>query len=170
MPDHPKPPVDLDAIYTPPAPPTGPAPSPQIFLALGEKGIFRMCEDFYAQLEKTPLRPMFPEDMRKASEKLACFLVGVCGGPPLYHQRFGPPRMRARHFPFSIDEEGRNHWLSAFRRVLVNAPEQYGFPVEHLPAFDGFLERFSAWMVNREPGTVEYTPQGVRSKGGNGSP
>ena len=63
---------------------------------MGEEAIFRMCRDFYARLESSPIRPMFSPDMAAASEKLAAFLVGVTGGPPLYNQRYGPPMMRAR--------------------------------------------------------------------------
>lgn len=112
--------------------------------------MFRMCEDFYAELETSSIRPLFSADMRAASHRLAAFLVGVCGGPPLYRQRHGESMMRARHLPFEIDAEARRVWLACFKRVLATAGEQYGFPQEHLPGFIAFLENFSAWMVNRK--------------------
>lgn len=144
--------MTLPPIYSPPGgPPQGPLPSPEIYARLGQDGIFRMCRDFYAQLERSPIRPMFPPDMAAASEKLACFLVGLLGGPPLYQQRFGPPRMRARHLPFAIDQAARDAWLGAFLTVLEDAPEAYGFPPEHMEGFCAFLERFSLWMINRAP-------------------
>jgi len=116
---------------------------------MGEDAIFRMCRDFYARLEQSPIRPMFPQDMAHASEKLAAFLVGITGGPPLYHQRHGEPRMRGRHLPFAINEDARQAWLGCFLQTLENAEQDYGFPAEHLPGFKAFLTSFSSWMVNR---------------------
>ena len=57
--------------------------------------------------------------------------------------------MRARHLPVAIDEAARQEWLACFRRVLVDAPRRFGFPAEHLPGFDRFLDGFAGWMVNR---------------------
>jgi hemoglobin len=137
-------------VYTPPEGPPQEAPSREIFARMGQENIFRMCADFYAALEKSEIRPLFPADMAQASQKLAAFLTGLLGGPPLYHERHGPPRMRARHLPFAIDEKARGIWLECFREILKNAPARYGFPAEHLPGFIRFLESFSAWMVNRK--------------------
>ena len=84
-----------------------------------------------------------------AAAKNALFFVGVCGGPPLYAQRIGPPRMRARHLPFAIDAHARRVWLDCWDAVLKGCGANYGFPEEHLPGFRAFLDGFSAWMVNR---------------------
>jgi len=136
-------------IYVPPAgPPRVTAPSPEIYAAMGEAQIFAMLEDFYRELEQSWLRPMFPTDMVAASHKSAAFFVGLLGGPPLYHQRYGNPMMRARHIPFAIDEAARQEWLACFERVLAQAPEKYNFPAQHLEAFRNFLIGFSGWMVN----------------------
>lgn len=124
-------------------------PSRDIYVHMGEANIFKMTADFYAELEQSPVRDMFPADMLKASEKLAAFLVGLMGGPPLYHQRYGAPMMRARHMPFAIDEAARQVWVSCFDRVLDRAVAQYNFPAEHLPGFRTFIHEFSRWMVNR---------------------
>ena len=147
------PPSSNTPPYVPPSgPPQGPGPNPEIYARMGEANIFRLCADFYAELERSPIRPLFSDDMKAASEKLAAFLVGVCGGPPLFRQRYGEPMMRARHLAFAIDEAARRTWLDCFRKVLQPAPEKYGFPPEHLPGFLAFLDAFSAWMVNRRPG------------------
>ncbi|MEZ4617319.1 MAG: hypothetical protein R2867_17665 [Caldilineaceae bacterium] len=89
--------------------------------------------------------------MVKASQKSAAFFVGLLGGPPLYHERYGNPMMRARHMPFVIDEAARQEWLACFDRVLAAAPERYKFPSEHIAGFRAFLEGFSGWMVNTAP-------------------
>lgn len=138
-------------IYVPPQGPPQSGPSREIYARMGEENIFKMCRDFYAELEKSPVRPLFPPDMAEASKKIAAFLTGLLGGPPLYQQQFGPPRMRARHLPFAIDESARGEWLAAFKRTLAGADKKYDFPPEHLPGFIKFLEDFSAWMVNQAP-------------------
>lgn len=136
-------------VYVPNIDPSQIAPpSREIYGAMGEANVFRMMEDFYGELERSPLRPLFPADMREASRRSAAFFVGLLGGPPLYHQRYGNPMMRARHLPFAITPAARAEWLACFERVLSVAPERYAFPAEHLPGFRGFLRNFSLWMVN----------------------
>jgi hemoglobin len=136
-------------IYIPPGgPPRVAPPSREIYAAMGEANIFAMIADLYRELEQSSIRPLFPADMAKASEKSAAFFVGLLGGPPLYHERYGNPAMRARHMPFRIDEAGRQVWLACFQRVLDRAVADYQFPQQHLPLFRQFLEGFSGWMVN----------------------
>ena len=138
------------APFVPPGgPPQGAGPSKEIYARMGEANLFRLCRDFYAEIEKSPLRPMFSADLPEASKNLAAFFVGLCGGPPLFRQRRGEPMMRARHLPFAIDEAARRTWLDCFFKVLEHADRDYAFPAEHLPGFKQFLEEFSAWMVNR---------------------
>jgi hemoglobin len=137
-------------IYTPAGgPPQGPGPSPEIYPIMGEDNIFRMMLDFYMELEKSEIRHLFPSNMQEASKKSAAFFVGLLGGPPLYLQQYGPPRMRARHLPFEIDEPARQIWLRCFDNVLEGAEAKYKFPPQHLQGFKDFLKSFSAWMVNK---------------------
>jgi hemoglobin len=138
-------------IYTPPGgPPRVAPPSREIFRLMGEAQIYRMLEDFYTELEQSPVRSLFPADMLAASRKSAAFFVGLLGGPPQYQQRYGSPMLRARHIPFPIDEAARQEWLACFERVLANAVERYDFPAQHLEGFRTFLREFSGWMVNKE--------------------
>ena len=137
-------------IYTPPGgPPQGPGPNRAIYGIMGEANIFRMILDLYKELEKSEIRHLFPPDMEEASKKSAAFFVTILGGPPLYMQKYGPPRMRARHLPFEIDEAARQVWLGCFDRVLAGAEVKYRFPAEHMEGFKDFLKSFSAWMVNK---------------------
>jgi hemoglobin len=139
-------------VHTPAGgPPRVERPSRAILEAIGEEGVFRLLEALYAELEGTDLRPMFPEDMALASRRSAAFFVELLGGRPLFSHAFGPPRMRARHLPFEIDERARRIWLACFRRALEREGPELGFPEEHLPGLVAFLEGFSAWMVNVAP-------------------
>lgn len=136
-------------FYVPPqGPPQGVLPNPLIYAKMGEDNIFKMLEDFYLELEASPIKHLFPEDMLEASRRSAAFFVFILGGPPLYQQQFGPPRMRQRHLPFVIDEAARQIWLNCFKRILQDADKKYHFPIEHRESFFRFLDEFSAWMVN----------------------
>lgn len=137
-------------IYVPAGgPPQVNPPSREIYKIMGEANIFRLLEDFYQELGKSEIGHLFPKDLTAASQKSAAFFVGLLGGPPLYHQTYGPPMLRARHLPFDIDEAARQVWLRCFDTVLENAAEKYGFPAEHLAQFRTFLHEFSKWMVNK---------------------
>ena len=139
-------------VYVPPVDPGRiAAPSREIYRFMGEAAIVRMIEDFYQELEGSSiLRPLFPADMIAAAQKSAAFFVGLLGGPPLYHERYGNPMMRARHLRFVITPRAREEWLACFERVLADAPARYGFPAPHLPGFQAFLRDFSLWMVNTQ--------------------
>jgi hemoglobin len=141
-------------IHTPlVTPPPNGSVSPEIFPAMGEEAIFRMIRDFYQKLSESSIGHMFssdPEGLAAEAERSGAFFVFLLGGPPLYQQRYGAPRMRQRHLAFEIDEAARQEWLRCFGDVLEDATEKYGFPAEHLEGFIEFLVKFSAWMVNAE--------------------
>ncbi len=142
-------------IYVPPGgSPQVDRPDPEIFAVMGQENIFRMLEDFYEVLARSPIAAMFPRraDLRRqAAHKSAAFFVGLLGGPPLYQARYGSPMLRARHMPFSIDETARRVWLACFDEVLEQAASDYQFPPAHLAGFRRFLDSFSTWMVNTAP-------------------
>ncbi len=135
--------------YIPPdGPPQGINPDSRIYEKMGEDNIYKMLEDFYLALEKSSIRSMFPADMQAASRRSAAFFVFIMGGPPLYQQLHGSPRMRQRHMPFKIDEAARHVWLNCFKDILQDADKKYQFPLEHMESFIRFIDKFSEWMVN----------------------
>ncbi len=139
-------------VYTPPdGPPSNSGVSRDLYDRMGEANITRMIHDFYDRLGESSIAPLFPRSpgaRARAADKSAAFFVFLMGGPPLYQQRHGPPRMRARHMPFEIDEPARQEWLRCFGDVLEDAETKYAFPPEHLEGFVDFLVSFSGWMVN----------------------
>jgi hemoglobin len=139
-------------IYIPlPGPPQVAPPSKEIYSLMGEKNIFTMIKNFYFELGKSKISFMFPNDLEKSSENSAAFFIGLFGGPPIYQEKYGPPRMRQRHFDFPIDERARLEWIRCFETVLADAPSKYNFPSKHIEGFKTFLREFSKWMVNTEP-------------------
>lgn len=88
----------------------------------GEEGVARLVERFYDLMEASPeaaaVRALHPPSLRGSREKLRMYLTGWTGGPPLYEQKFGHPRLRARHLPFSIGRVERDQWLWCMNRAL----------------------------------------------------
>ncbi len=75
----------------------------------------RLVDRFYEGVKGDDvLLPLYPDqadDLAGARRRLALFLVQYWGGPTTYLQERGHPRLRARHFPFSIGTLERDRWL-----------------------------------------------------------
>ena len=68
---------------------------------------------FYDAVAADPvLRPIYPDDLAGARERLCGFLVQYWGGPTDYSDRRGHPRLRMRHAPFSIGTAERDAWFA----------------------------------------------------------
>lgn len=89
----------------------------------GEAGIRRLVDRFYDYMDALPevrgLRALHPPTLEGSRDKLFWFLVGWLGGPPLYVNRFGHPRLRARHLPFAIGVAERDAWMRCMREALA---------------------------------------------------
>lgn len=81
--------------------------------------------DFIAE-ESPVLQEMLPANTVNTRKKLADYLSGWLGGPPLYEERWGHPRLRMRHFPFSIGDHEAAEWMRCMRlamdRVGIDEP------------------------------------------------
>ena len=92
----------------------------------GDAGVARLCDRFYELMESVPqfaeLRALHPEDLKGSRDKLYMFLSGWFGGPDLFVEKFGHPRLRARHMPFAIGTRERDQWVAC----MVLAMEQVG--------------------------------------------
>lgn len=88
----------------------------------GELGVRQLVKLFYQIMSETPqtdvIRKLHPEDIQSSEDKLFWFLSGWLGGPQLYVEKFGHPRLRARHLPFSIGIEERDQWLYCMAQAL----------------------------------------------------
>lgn len=134
-----------------PFPPVTTLPDPGIYRALGQGGMENLLVAVYRRLAQSSIAPLFPsepEALEAAAKKSALFFVGICGGPPLYQEKFGHPRMRDRHMKFKIDEAARQTWVDCWDQVLDTAPRDLGFPQEHVEGMRSYLHSFSFWMVN----------------------
>lgn len=94
------------------------------YQALGDaQGVRALVDRFYDLMDLEPeyaaLRALHPSTLDGSRDKLFWFLSGWLGGPNLYVERFGHPRLRARHLPYAIDTEARDAWMSCMRRALA---------------------------------------------------
>ena len=85
----------------------------------GEVVVRQLVDRFYDLMDTLPeakgVRDLHPERLSGSREKLFMFLSGWLGGPQLYVERFGHPRLRARHLPFAIGESERDQWLMCMK-------------------------------------------------------
>jgi hemoglobin len=105
---------------------TAAAPQTPYQLLGGEPALRNLVERFYGYMdtlpEAAPIRAMHPRDLSGSKDKLFKFLSGWLGGPDLYWQQFGHPRLRMRHFPFSIGPAESDQWLLCMRKALDETP------------------------------------------------
>lgn len=88
----------------------------------GEDGVRRIVDSFYdymdADAAAAGIRAMHPPDLTTSREKLFLFLCGWTGGPPRYVQKYGHPKLRARHLPFPIGPAERDAWVMCMDHAL----------------------------------------------------
>ena len=65
---------------------------------------------------------MHDPDTRLIRAKFFDFLSGWLGGPSRYVEKYGHPRLRARHLPFAIGVAERDQWLHCMNRALEQTP------------------------------------------------
>ena len=115
----------------------------------GEQAVRMLVDRFYDLMDLeaayTPLRALHPTTLDGSRDKLHWFLCGWLGGPSHYIDRFGHPRLRARHLPFSIGIAERDQWMACMQQAMQEvqvAPEL----AERLAA--AFFNT-ADWMRNR---------------------
>ncbi|MDB6138809.1 MAG: glbO [Verrucomicrobiaceae bacterium] len=123
-------------------------PISQLHETLGEPLIRRLIHDFYQRVREDDLiGKMYPSgDWEGAEKRLADFIVYRFGGPPLYIEERGHPRLRARHFSFSIGEPERDRWLELMGQSMLEVE----IPATIAPVISLFFAQVADSMRNRE--------------------
>ncbi len=82
----------------------------------GEAQLHALVDRFYDLMDEAPeyyaVRKLHPATLEGSREKLKMYLSGWLGGPNHYIERYGHPRLRARHLPFAIASIERVQWLA----------------------------------------------------------
>ena len=88
----------------------------------GETGLRSLVNRFYDLMDSSPeaakIRAFHARSLKQSREKLFMFLSGWSGGPQLYVEQFGHPRLRMRHLPFPIGSAERDQWLWCMNKAL----------------------------------------------------
>ncbi len=114
----------------------------------GESAIHALVERFYDLMDLEPvyaeLRAAHGSELSEAREKLNWFLCGWMGGPQHYVERFGHPRLRARHMPFKIGILERDQWLACMDQAMG----EVAVPAELRARLKASFFQTADWMRN----------------------
>ncbi len=151
--------------------PWGSSPTP--YEEIGGDAVVRsLVERFYDLIEEESphLRAMLPKDTSTSRQKLYEFLSGWLGGPPLYTERRGHPKLRLRHMPFDIGTPEAEEWMRCMRKAIASIGIE-----DRLASFlDAELDQAAQGLRNRpDPGVIVPTVSPTRhisSPEGGGGP
>ena len=115
----------------------------------GEAAVRGLVDRFYDLMDLEPayavLRGIHPSDLAGSRDKLFWFLSGWLGGPDLYQSRFGHPRLRARHLPYSIGIAERDQWMACMVQAMQEEAVDPAMAQRLAESFFGTAD----WMRNR---------------------
>ena len=108
-----------------------------------------LVDRFYDLMQLEPdfagIHAMHPVPNDSSREKLFMFLSGWMGGPDLFVERYGHPRLRARHLPFAIGTKERDQWLRAMAWAMEDLGYDDALRVRMMNAFFNTAD----WMRNK---------------------
>jgi hemoglobin len=114
---------------------------------LGEENLKLLVGYFYDLVfEDEQIKHLFKNDKSEIMEKQFMFLSQFLGGPSRYSDKFGHPRMRARHLPHRITQEDAVAWLKCMLAAIEKLPITEELKTE---LFDRFPQT-AMFMVNTE--------------------
>ena len=115
----------------------------------GEAAVRALVDRFYDLMDLEPgfaeLRSLHPATLVGSRDKLHLFLCGWLGGPDLYAERFGHPRLRARHLPYAIGLKERDQWLACMVQAMQECEVDRALAERLAQAFFGTAD----WMRNK---------------------
>lgn len=116
----------------------------------GEAKIRELVQRFYHLMDELPeshgIRKLHPESLKGSEDKLFMFLTGWMGGPQLYVEKFGHPRLRMRHITFPIGESERDQWMMCMNQAMQDVIEDKALRDELTAA----LYKTADFMRNKE--------------------
>ncbi len=120
------------------------------FALLGGEEIVRALVDrFYDLMDLEPsyagIRRLHPSALEGSRDKLFWCLCGWLGGPNHYIERYGHPRLRARHLPYAIGNAERDQWMGCMVQAMQERAVDPKLAERLAEAFFGTAD----WMRNR---------------------
>jgi hemoglobin len=122
----------------------------EIYSAIGGDGFERLVAAFYRQVPGDDiLGPIYPaHDLRGAEQRLRDFLIFRFGGPAVYIEQRGHPRLRMRHAPFPIGQVARDRWVQLMNRAMDEAV----LPDDVRQVLEAFFESTATFLMNQPEG------------------
>jgi hemoglobin len=115
----------------------------------GEPGVRALVDRFYDLMDLEPVfagvRKLHPSTLEGSRDKLFWFLCGWLGGPDHYIERFGHPRLRARHLPYAIGLSERDQWMACMMQAMQEHPVEEALAAKLTESFFGTAD----WMRNK---------------------
>lgn len=105
-----------------------PTPGQTPYLLMGGEVVVRkLANRFYDIMATAPeakeLYAIHPLPLDGIRQKFFEFLSGWLGGPALFEQKYGHPRLRARHLPFTVNQQLRDQWMFCMNQALDEVVE-----------------------------------------------
>ncbi|MDO5032905.1 globin [Corynebacterium sp.] len=122
-----------------------------VFEAIGGMPTFEaLVHGFYEQVrEDDILGPMYPaDDWEGAEARLTWFLAQYWGGPQLFSEQRGHPRLRMRHAHFPVDSAAHDRWLELMGNSLAQIDEET-IPSAYRHMIWDHMQRVAAMLINR---------------------
>ncbi|ART20683.1 globin [Corynebacterium striatum] len=122
-----------------------------VYEAVGGMETFdKLVGGFYAQVRTDDvIGPMYPDqDWEGAEERLKWFLVQYWGGPQLFSENRGHPRLRMRHAEYPINLKAHDRWLELMANSLAQIDEETIPPAYRHMIWD-HMERVAQMLINR---------------------
>ena len=90
-----------------------------LYTKIGPEKLKAIVDRFYDRVfEKSKISHLFKTDKSVIRDKQYQFLTQFLGGPQLYSETYGHPRMRMRHAPHVIDNAAKEEWLRCMRIAI----------------------------------------------------
>lgn len=90
-----------------------------LYAKIGPENLKSIVFDFYNIIfDESKISHLFKAPKEEIRDKQLKFLTQFLGGPQLYSEQYGHPRMRARHLPHKIDESAAFEWLKCMKKAI----------------------------------------------------
>lgn len=87
-----------------------------LYSKIGDKRLRELVDTFYDLVfNDSTISHLFNKSDNSIRDKQFLFLTQFLGGPALYSEKYGHPKMKLRHLPHSIGEKERDEWLRCMK-------------------------------------------------------
>ena len=116
----------------------------------GEAGVRKLVHRFYELMDELPeayqVRKLHPDSLAVSEQNLFEYLSGWFGGPTMYTDKKGHPRMRQRHAPYAVTPAAKDEWMLCMKQSLAETVADEPFRTQLQANFQALADH----MVNTQ--------------------